>query len=227
MYSKRSKSRNSVLPHLPKAEAMPNIQISNAPLMPGKKTLPSADWKNDGQIVRQGVPWTDRQSKVQLDSELEPPPMFTATPSKTVALRRTQKNQSHAYRMDSGIDPVIILINRLETWRLALKNLTIPLLPFSEFANMKLEICSFSGQKIYPSKGKTYVRIDSRFLIRFYNRTFKFINGKAESYFLQRLNPRKIRWTSIYRRLNKKGMTEEVHKKRSRRTVKHDRAVVA
>ncbi|KAG1471278.1 hypothetical protein G6F56_002216 [Rhizopus delemar] len=65
---------------------------------------------------------------------------------------------------------------------------------------MKLEICSFSGQKIYPSK--------------------------AESYFLQRLNPRKIRWTSIYRRLNKKGMTEEVHKKRSRRTVKHDRAVV-
>ncbi|RCI05349.1 60S ribosomal protein L24, partial [Rhizopus stolonifer] len=92
-----------------------------------------------------------------------------------------------------------------------------------------LEICSFSGQKIYPSKGKTYVRIDSR--VRIYNKhthvhTFKFINGKAESYFLQRLNPRKIRWTSIYRRLNKKGMTEEVHKKRSRRTVKHDRAVV-
>ncbi|KAI9281991.1 ribosomal protein L24e-domain-containing protein [Sporodiniella umbellata] len=83
---------------------------------------------------------------------------------------------------------------------------------------MKLEICSFSGQKIYPAKGKTYVRIDSR--------TFKFINGKTESYFLQRLNPRKIRWTAIYRRLNKKGMTEEVQKKRSRRTVKHERAVV-
>jgi large subunit ribosomal protein L24e len=40
------------------------------------------------------------------------------------------------------------------------------------------------------------------------------------------LNPRKIRWTAIYRRLNKKGMTEEVQKKRSRRTVKHERAVV-
>ncbi|EIE83652.1 hypothetical protein G6F57_006263 [Rhizopus arrhizus] len=77
---------------------------------------------------------------------------------------------------------------------------------------MKLEICSFSGQKIYPAKGKTY--------------TFRFINGKTESYFLQRLNPRKIRWTAIYRRLNKKGMTEEVQKKRSRRTVKHERAVV-
>ncbi|KAI8638838.1 ribosomal protein L24e-domain-containing protein [Parasitella parasitica] len=83
---------------------------------------------------------------------------------------------------------------------------------------MKLEICSFSGHKIYPAKGKTYVRIDSRI--------FRFINGKAASYFLQRLNPRKIRWTVIYRRLNKKGMAEEILKKRSRRTVKHERAVV-
>ncbi|KAL1934726.1 hypothetical protein VTP01DRAFT_6908 [Rhizomucor pusillus] len=55
--------------------------------------------------------------------------------------------------------------------------------------------------------------------------TFRFINGKAESLFLQRLNPRKIRWTQIYRRLNKKGVTEEVAKKRSRRTVKHERAI--
>ncbi|KAI8975575.1 ribosomal protein L24e-domain-containing protein [Mycotypha africana] len=86
------------------------------------------------------------------------------------------------------------------------------------FLTMKLEICSFSGYKIYPAKGKTYVRLDSR--------TFRFINGKAASYFLQRLNPRKIRWTQIYRRLNKKGMTEEVQKKRSRRTVKHERAIV-
>ncbi|SAM06507.1 hypothetical protein [Absidia glauca] len=76
---------------------------------------------------------------------------------------------------------------------------------------MKLEICAFSGFKIYPARGRTY--------------TFRFINGKAESYFLQRLNPRKIRWTTIYRRLNKKGVTEEVAKKRSRRTVKHERAI--
>ncbi|KAI9245703.1 ribosomal protein L24, isoform CRA_c [Phascolomyces articulosus] len=82
---------------------------------------------------------------------------------------------------------------------------------------MKLEICSFSGYKIYPSKGKVYVRSDSR--------TFRFINGKAESYFLQRLSPRKIRWTQIYRRLNKKGVTEQIVKKRTRRTVKAERAV--
>ncbi|CEP14948.1 hypothetical protein [Parasitella parasitica] len=85
-----------------------------------------------------------------------------------------------------------------------------------------LEICSFSGHKIYPAKGKTYVRVDSSANMC----TFRFINGKAASYFLQRLNPRKIRWTVIYRRLNKKGITEEVQKKRSRRTVKHERAIV-
>jgi len=83
---------------------------------------------------------------------------------------------------------------------------------------MKLEICYFSGHKIYPGKGKTFVRTD--------NRSFKFVNGKNESYFLQRLNPRKIAWTVVYRRMHKKGITEEVSKKRTRRTVKHQRAVV-
>ncbi|KAG1301647.1 hypothetical protein G6F64_011615 [Rhizopus arrhizus] len=125
MQIKRNKSRNAVLPHLPKAEAMPNIQISNTPMMPGKKTLPPTDWKNDQENAvvpaKQGVPWTDRQSKIQFDSELEPPPMFTATPSRTMTLRRT--GQNHAYRMNSGIDPVVLLTSRLETWRLALKNL--------------------------------------------------------------------------------------------------------
>jgi large subunit ribosomal protein L24e len=27
---------------------------------------------------------------------------------------------------------------------------------------MKVELCNFSGMKIYPSKGKTYVRGDSK-----------------------------------------------------------------
>ncbi|ORY98049.1 ribosomal protein L24-like protein [Syncephalastrum racemosum] len=82
---------------------------------------------------------------------------------------------------------------------------------------MKLEICAFSGHKIYPGKGKVFVRSDSK--------TFRFINGKTESLFLQRINPRKIGWTQVYRRLNKKGVTEEARKKRTRRTVKHERAV--
>ncbi|CAN9457605.1 unnamed protein product [Alternaria sp. RS040] len=117
---------------------------------------------------------------------------------------------------------------------------------------------SFSGQKIYPGKGKLYIRGDSKI--------FRFQNGKSESLFLQRKNPRKIHWTTLYRRAHKKGISErqqtmtsvytadrldkhafsaaissqfrheahslttfaqqEVAKKRTRRTVKHQRAIV-
>ncbi|CAG8539730.1 12640_t:CDS:2 [Ambispora leptoticha] len=80
------------------------------------------------------------------------------------------------------------------------------------------EIDSFSGFKIYPGKGKLYVRTD--------NRVFRFVGSKTESLFLQRKNPRKISWTQVYRRMHKKGITEEVAKKRTRRAVKHQRAIV-
>ncbi|KKY15735.1 putative 60s ribosomal protein l24 [Phaeomoniella chlamydospora] len=77
---------------------------------------------------------------------------------------------------------------------------------------------TFSGQKIYPGKGKLYVRGDSKI--------FRFQNGKSESLFLQRKNPRRIAWTVLYRRMHKKGISEEVAKKRTRRTVKSQRAIV-
>jgi len=77
---------------------------------------------------------------------------------------------------------------------------------------------TFSGEKIYPGKGKLYVRCDSKI--------FRFQNGKTESLFLQRKNPRRIAWTVLFRRQHKKGISEEVAKKRSRRTVKSQRAIV-
>ncbi|KAF9465936.1 ribosomal protein L24e-domain-containing protein [Collybia nuda] len=83
---------------------------------------------------------------------------------------------------------------------------------------MKVEIDSFSGFRIYPSKGKLFVRGDSK--------VFRFASSKNSSLFLQRKNPRKIAWTQVYRRMHKKGITEEVAKKRSRRTVKHQRGIV-
>ncbi|KAJ1038905.1 hypothetical protein NDA11_005696 [Ustilago hordei] len=83
---------------------------------------------------------------------------------------------------------------------------------------MKVEICAFSQRKIYPGKGRLYVRGD--------NKVFRFVSSKNESLFLQRKNPRKIAWTVVYRRLHKKGVTEEVAKKRSRKTVKHQRGIV-
>ncbi|KAI9097361.1 ribosomal protein L24e-domain-containing protein [Phlyctochytrium arcticum] len=83
---------------------------------------------------------------------------------------------------------------------------------------MKIELCNFSGFKIYPGHGKIFVKGDSR--------VYRFINGKSESYFLQRLKPSKLDWTVVFRRLHKKGITEEVSKKRTRRTVKAQRAIV-
>ncbi|KAI3392778.1 hypothetical protein diail_5214 [Diaporthe ilicicola] len=77
---------------------------------------------------------------------------------------------------------------------------------------------TFSGQRIYPGKGKLYVRGDSK--------VFRFQNGKSESLFLQRKNPRRIAWTVLYRRQHRKGITEEAAKKRTRRAVKSQRAIV-
>lgn len=56
--------------------------------------------------------------------------------------------------------------------------------------------------------------------------TFTFINKKCERSFLMKRNPRKVKWTVLYRRKHKKGFEEETTKKRTRRTVKHHRAIV-
>ncbi|KAI9346592.1 ribosomal protein L24e-domain-containing protein [Obelidium mucronatum] len=82
----------------------------------------------------------------------------------------------------------------------------------------RTEICNFSGFKIYPGHGKTYIKADSR--------SYRLINGKVESLFLQRIKPSKLDWTIVFRRLHKKGQAEEASKKRTRRTVKAQRAVV-
>ncbi|KAJ2706573.1 60S ribosomal protein L24 [Coemansia sp. IMI 203386] len=81
-----------------------------------------------------------------------------------------------------------------------------------------LEICSFSGSKIYPSRGRTFIRGDGR--------TFRFLNSKTESLFHQRKNPRKFNWTVVFRKMHRKGISEEVAKKRTRRAVKYNRAIV-
>lgn len=55
----------------------------------------------------------------------------------------------------------------------------------------------------YKLQGKLYVRGDSKI--------FRFQNGKTESLFLQRKNPRRIAWTTLYRRMHKKGISEVRH----------------
>merc|ERR1711976_619683 len=85
------------------------------------------------------------------------------------------------------------------------------------FAKMKIDLCNFSGYKIYPGHGKKVVKVDGR--------AFQFLNGKCEKSFAMKRNPRKINWTVLYRRKHKKGLQEEVQKKRTRRTTKFQRAI--
>ncbi|KAK3876894.1 hypothetical protein Pcinc_018356 [Petrolisthes cinctipes] len=83
---------------------------------------------------------------------------------------------------------------------------------------MKLQLCNFSGYKIQPGHGKTMVRTDGK--------TFMFMNKKCEHSFLMKRNPREVRWTMLYRRIHKKGIEEEITKKRTRRIQKFTRAIV-
>merc|ERR1712142_456611 len=51
------------------------------------------------------------------------------------------------------------------------------------------------------------------------------LNAKCEAAFLAKRNPRQINWTVLYRRKHKKGLSEEVSKRRTRRAVKFTRAI--
>merc|ERR1711931_480920 len=84
-------------------------------------------------------------------------------------------------------------------------------------SKMKIELCNFSGYKIYPGHGKRMVRIDGKL--------FNFLSKKAERSFPMKRNPRKISWTVLYRKKHKKGTQEEVAKKRTRRNIKFQRAI--
>merc|ERR1712062_906677 len=73
---------------------------------------------------------------------------------------------------------------------------------------MKIELCSYSGYKIYPGRGRTLIKQDGK--------TFKFLDGRSHRAHLLKRNPRK----------HTKGIEEEVSKKRTKRTQKFQRAVV-
>jgi len=77
---------------------------------------------------------------------------------------------------------------------------------------VKTETCSFSGLRIYPGHGIFFCRGDSK--------GFKFISRKVKSLFTQRLNPRKLAWTQLYRRMHKKGTLEDQSKKKTRKVNK-------
>merc|ERR1739847_51165 len=83
---------------------------------------------------------------------------------------------------------------------------------------MGIDLCVYSGYKIYPGHGRTLVKVDGK--------SYKFLSGKTHKAHLLKRNPREVTWTVLYRRKHKKGLEEDVQKKRNKRTQKFQRAVV-
>merc|ERR1719309_1427845 len=82
---------------------------------------------------------------------------------------------------------------------------------------MKIELCSFSGYKIYPGHGSRFIKVDGK--------SFTFLDKKSKRLHLTKRNPRRVCWTVLYRRKHKKGQVEEIAKKKTRKTQKFQKAV--
>ncbi|CAE8722412.1 unnamed protein product [Polarella glacialis] len=83
---------------------------------------------------------------------------------------------------------------------------------------IKTDLCHYTEYRIYPGHGQKSVAKDGK--VSF------FISAKADSLFHQRTKPVKLRWTQAWRRMNKKGKTDEASKKRTRKAQKFQKAIV-
>nr|ACI66261.1 60S ribosomal protein L24 [Salmo salar] len=82
---------------------------------------------------------------------------------------------------------------------------------------MRFGLCNVTGYKIFPGRGRTYVKADGK--------GYHLLNKRAEHLFWLKTNPRSVRWTVLCRRMLKKGVNEEVRRKKTKKTVRVQRAV--
>merc|ERR1719420_2187478 len=83
---------------------------------------------------------------------------------------------------------------------------------------VKTELCAYTEYKIYPGRGQRFVAKDGK--------THFFGSSKASALFHQRIKPVKLRWTQAWRRMNKKGNTDQSSKRKIRRVQKLQKAIV-
>ena len=82
----------------------------------------------------------------------------------------------------------------------------------------RTELCAFSEFRVYPGHGQKFIRRDGQPIL--------LSTSKCKSLYHQRKKPAKLMWTQSWRRLNKKGKDEGVAKKKARKVVKAQRAIV-
>jgi large subunit ribosomal protein L24e len=83
---------------------------------------------------------------------------------------------------------------------------------------VRTDTCVFSEHKIYPGRGGRYVSKDGK--------THFFLTKKSRKLFLSKVKAQKIRWTTAWRRLNKKIKTDEISKKKKKRAIRVQKAIV-
>merc|ERR1719488_431085 len=83
---------------------------------------------------------------------------------------------------------------------------------------IKTENCAYTEYKIYPGRGQRFIAKDGK--------THFFFTSKVASLFQQRIKPVKLRWTQGWRRMNKKGTTDNTTKGKKRRVQKFQKAIV-
>jgi len=77
---------------------------------------------------------------------------------------------------------------------------------------VRTEICQFCEYKIYPGRGIRYIAKDGR--------TFLYLNKKTLTFGLSKTKSHRIKWTTAWRRKNKKIKLTGAKKKRRRKGTK-------
>ncbi|KAK2196975.1 bifunctional Ribosomal protein L24e-related/Ribosomal protein L24e-L24 superfamily [Babesia duncani] len=83
---------------------------------------------------------------------------------------------------------------------------------------IKTELCSFTDYRVYPGRGQKFVARDGK--------VYFFLNSKAKNLHKQRVKPARVRWTTSWRKANKKFQTEVAHRRRNRKNIKVQKPIV-